>query len=252
MPQAAFPGATIRRGSGDMAAILAVQKALNAIGCGPIDEDGRFGDQTEDALRLFQMRFPDAQGQPLEVDGECGPRSWAALFGAEAPPALAKPALLGGSALGIAIGEIGALEEPPGSNKGPEVEKYLASVGLGPGQPWCAAFVYWCAAQAGPNTLPKTGSVQTMWQRSVAAGLPTLSPAEAMAEPCRIAPGMIFFISHGADKGHMGFVEGLTADGKLMTVEGNTNIGGSREGIGVFRLTRRTISSINLGFLSLG
>ena len=68
-----FPGETLRRGAANTAAILAIQRALNVRGCGPIDEDGRFGDQTETGLRLFQMRFPDSSGQPLTVDGEVGP-----------------------------------------------------------------------------------------------------------------------------------------------------------------------------------
>ena len=36
---------------------------------------------------------------------------------------------------------------------------------------------------------------------------------------------------------------------RLETIEGNTNDGGSREGIGVFRRTGRTIDSINRGFI---
>ena len=78
-----------------------------------------------------------------------------------------------------------------------------------------------------------------------------LRTSEALAEPSRIAPGMVFFIAHGGGTGHTGFVEGLHPDGRLITIEGNTNNGGSRDGIGVFRLQRRTIASSNLGFLSL-
>lgn len=37
---------------------------------------------------------------------------------------------------------------------------------------------------------------------------------------------------------------------KLETIEGNTNDGGSRDGIGVFRRTGRTIASINRGFIN--
>ena len=37
--------------------------------------------------------------------------------------------------------------------------------------------------------------------------------------------------------------------GKLLTIEGNTNDGGSREGIGVFARHGRTIGSINRGFI---
>ena len=249
-----FPGETLKRGAANTAAILAIQRALNALGCGPIDEDGRFGDQTETGLRLFQMRFPDAAGQPLTVDGEAGPITWAALFGGAAPAKLTKAGPLGRKALEVAVGELGVMEVPPGSNSGPKVNQYLASVGLGPGLPWCAAFVYFCAGQAAAgaaNPLPKTGGVQKMWREGLSLGLPALTTAEALAQPNRIAPGMAFFITHGAGTGHTGFVEGLLPDGRLQTIEGNTNDGASREGVGVFRLQRRTIGSISLGFLGL-
>ena len=39
---------------------------------------------------------------------------------------------------------------------------------------------------------------------------------------------------------------------QLTTIEGNTNEGGSREGVGVFRRTARRISAINRGYLSYG
>ena len=40
--------------------------------------------------------------------------------------------------------------------------------------------------------------------------------------------------------------------GRLTTIEGNTNDGGSREGVGVFRRSERKIASINKGFLDYG
>jgi hypothetical protein len=46
----------------------------------------------------------------------------------------------------------------------------------------------------------------------------------------------------------MGLIEKIQGT-VLTTIEGNTNVNGSREGIGVFRRVGRTISSINLGFL---
>ena len=36
-----------------------------------------------------------------------------------------------------------------GSNRGPEVEKYLRYAGLSKGNPWCAAFVCWVLGEAG-------------------------------------------------------------------------------------------------------
>lgn len=255
MGKLSFPGETIRRGSSNQAAVRAVQQALNARGCGPIEVDGRFGAQTEGAVRLFQTRYPDAAGQPMLPDGEIGPIAWGALFGVEAAPKLAKASGMGRRVLDIASGQLGVMEEPPGSNAGPRVSEYLACVGIGPGHSWCAAFVYWCAEQAANGNaciLPRSPGVQRMWRDGLAIGLPSLRTAEAMAQPSRITPGMIFFIAHDRGLGHTGFVEGLLPNGRLQTIEGNTNDGASREGVGVFRLTRRTIGSINLGFLALG
>jgi peptidoglycan hydrolase-like protein with peptidoglycan-binding domain len=57
----AFPGTTLRRNSTETEAVRAVQAALNARGCGPVDEDGAFGPQTEAAVRLFQSHGFDAR-----------------------------------------------------------------------------------------------------------------------------------------------------------------------------------------------
>jgi hypothetical protein len=43
----------------------------------------------------------------------------------------------------------GVTEQPKNSNRGPEVERFLASVGLGPGYPYCAAAASYAAKQAG-------------------------------------------------------------------------------------------------------
>jgi hypothetical protein len=40
-----------------------------------------------------------------------------------------------------------------------------------------------------------------------------------------------------------------TSNGRLLTVEGNTNDGGSRNGIGVFQRDARKINQINKGFI---
>jgi len=55
-------------------------------------------------------------------------------------------------------------------------------------------------------------------------------------------------MAYGGGLGHTGIVEKVNG-GFLTTIEGNTNDGGSREGIGVFRRTGRKIKDINKGFL---
>jgi hypothetical protein len=59
---------------------------------------------------------------------------------------------------------------------------------------------------------------------------------------------MIFVIIHPSGAGHTGLVEKVNGN-FLTTIEGNTNLNGSREGIGVFRRNQRTIASINRGFI---
>lgn len=254
---AVFPGTTLRRNSTETEAVRAVQAALNLRGCGPVPEDGLFGPQTEAAVRQFQSRSFDATGLPLVIDGQVGPVTWAALFGAASLPALRPGGTLAAAALRRAETELGRAvrEDPPGSNRGPEVEAYLAAVGLGPGHAWCAAFVYWCVAEAAreaglANPLPRTGGVLELWRRARKAGLPCLAARDAQSRPELVGKGMIFIMDFGAGKGHTGFVAGL-ADGRLATVEGNANDGGSREGIGVFALTRRTLGHVNTGFIGL-
>jgi hypothetical protein len=47
-------------------------------------------------------------------------------------------------------GEVGVVEQPAGSNRGPRVEAYQASTSLGgTGWPWCAALYCWALQQAG-------------------------------------------------------------------------------------------------------
>jgi len=251
-----FPGFTLSRNSPHPDAVRMIQRALNARGCGPVPVDGMFSAAVESAVRTFQARFVDLEGLPMKIDGEVGPVTWGALFGAASSPAMRAGTSLAAAALGVARTQIGVMEKPPGSNRGPEVEQYLRSVGLGGGNAWCAAFVHWCVDQAvkgppaGPNPLPKTGGVMELWRRSRKAGLPVVLAADATKNPALVTAGMIFIIDHGGGHGHTGFVAGFTG-GRLATVEGNSNDQGSAEGTGVFALTRRTIGTINAGFIGL-
>ena len=78
-----------------------------------------------------------------------------------------------------------------------------------------------------------------------------ITAAEARRDPSIVVPGMVFFIDTGGSRGHVGLVA-ANVNGALETIEGNTNDGGSREGIGVFRRSRRRVSAISLGFAGFG
>lgn len=64
---------TLQEGS-KRVAVRGLQRRLIALGFGPDDIDGRFGAQTEAAVRAFQ------KGADLDVDGVVGPLTWARLF----------------------------------------------------------------------------------------------------------------------------------------------------------------------------
>jgi hypothetical protein len=256
-PATTFPGRAIRAGQ-QGAEVAAIQRRLNALGCGPVDEDGAFGPQTLNAVQLFQARSEDPSGRPLEPDGIVGAHTWAALFQQQISSRDAAPDALLRETLDIARGEIGVREDPPNSNRGPKVDQYVREVGLNPasGFPWCAAFVYWCFSQGArvagvSNPLIKTAGVQDHWQRAIAGGIHCISAAEAAGNPDEIQPGMIFVMGMSGGAGHTGLVERISGS-LLTTIEGNTNDNGSREGIGVFRRSSRHIANINLGFINYG
>lgn len=129
--------------------------------------------------------------------------------------------------LEIAISQIGKEETPRGSNWGPDVKKYLASVGIDFPASWCMAFVYWCAQNAGAsNMLAKTGGVLAQWNAT--------PPGRRLAKP---EVGCVFIMDYGKGLGHTGFVEKVDGS-SVHTIEGNTNDTGSREGYEVCRRVR--------------
>ncbi|WP_212005741.1 CHAP domain-containing protein [Chitinophaga sp. HK235] len=147
---------------------------------------------------------------------------------------------IGLEAMQIALSQEG-VREATGKNDGPAVEKYLKSVGLPAGYSWCMAFVYWCVQQAAiaqkvANPLKCTGGVLYQWNER--PGLRVQTPAA----------GDIFIMDYGKGAGHTGFVVAVRGD-VIDTIEGNTNSGGSREGDGVYRRTRK-IASMK-GFLCI-
>lgn len=254
-----YPGYYLKVGVKDPTVVRAVQRQLNELGCGPIPVSGSFDSQTKAAVQLFQARSVDARGQALKMDGVIGPLTWVTLFGSQSLPPIGTVPIspLLDRTLGIAAAEIGVMEVPPGSNRGPRVDEYLRAVGLDPSEdsyPWCAAFVYWsfqkAAAQVGnENPCIRTAGVLDHWSKAGQAGATRLSPQAVIDDFSLLKPGLIFVISTGGGKGHMGIVEDFRDD-RLVTIEGNTNLPGDREGVGVFRRTSRKLSDINKGFIS--
>jgi hypothetical protein len=249
-----YPGHVIKKNDKDAAAVKAIQQQLNIKGCGPIVVDGDFGTDTYNAVQLFQTRFADLNGNPLVADGIIGPITWASLFGTEKSQVITTaPNDLLKAVLSIASSQVGVMEVPPGSNNGPEVNTYQDAAGVPHGEAWCMAFVYWCFKQACANLgianpVYKTGGVLDEWDNTTGK---KILAADAQVNTSLVLPGQIFIISTGGGFGHTGFIESIN-NGLLTTIEGNTNTNGSRNGIGVFRRTARTINKINVGFIQFG
>ena len=131
--------------------------------------------------------------------------------------------------LNIARGELGVREFR--DNDGKAVEAYLHYTKTPTGSPWCAAFVSWVFGQAGYAT-PRTA-----WS-------PSLFPNDRITD--LTVPGNVFGLYFPALKriAHAGIIERRENDW-LITIEGNTNQTGSREGDGVYR-KRRLVKSIKV------
>lgn len=129
-----------------------------------------------------------------------------------------------------AMSDVG-VREATGRNDGPEVERYLAHVGLGKGYAWCAAFVSYHLDGCGVKN-PKSA-----WSPAFASAADRVwQPRKAARSPL---PGDVFSIYYANLKrvGHVGLVTGM--DGRyILTVEGNTSGPGSREGDGVYARKR--------------
>lgn len=143
-----------------------------------------------------------------------------------------------------------------GRNRGPRVDAMLRGVGIDPttGQfAWCASAVYaWCAeaaqAAGGVTTCSRSGGAIKQFQVARKRG-----EGWDIRSPKPLAVGDVFYrVRHDADPvvmralarrviedgmikpGHTGVIVGFKADGTPLTIEGNTNVAGSREGDGVY------------------
>ena len=127
--------------------------------------------------------------------------------------------------------------ERGGDNRGWEVEAILQSVGLAPGNPWCAAWVYWTGRYALGTKwpLPRTGSCAALGDYGKQKGLLLTRPAE----------GDVFLLwSPSLNRfHHTGFVTKALSGDRYCTVEGNTNDDGSVNGWGVLERQRRMADS---------
>ncbi len=199
----------------------------------PIDDPNSYGEWIADVERpaeQYRYRYQEKLAEAKDLLS----RRPAAAPVAPAPAgvvdvaAAVAPAGGGGSSLGAAAlahaESQQGVKETGGANRGAQVEQYLASAKVAPGNPWCASFVTWSLEQAG-HKMPGGGwaAVQT-WVRNAEQGKNGLQIVSA--EDAR--PGDIVAYDWGGQNdfgsdGHIGFLKSDVKDGKFTALEGNNN-----------------------------
>ncbi|MFD2961626.1 MULTISPECIES: hypothetical protein [Olivibacter] len=126
------------------------------------------------------------------------------------------------------------VRELSGKNDGIEVEKYLKYVGLGRGYAWCAAFTCWVYGQAEVIN-PRSAWSPSMFPDGNVVYQKNLKNKQAIPQT-----GDTFGIWFNNLKrvAHVGFIDDWQQGSYIVTVEGNTNDIGSRDGDGVYRKRR--------------
>ena len=134
--------------------------------------------------------------------------------------------------------------ESGGKNTGVEIDRFLASVGLGGGYAWCAAFVSYCLEVAQPS--PASPAVRSALARHFKVPGYAIDIRTAVASNMKYQQGWIVGWKRGHTIfGHVGFIiEGQGAN--MITVEGNTspgNRGSQSDGGGVHIRNRQYVAS---------
>ena len=233
--------------------VLRVQRRLAANGYG-VPQSGIYDTLTAEAVEEFQTSHLDKRGRPLGVDGEIavgGAATWWALHhpskraqAQAGAPTTAKQALMALpvnlvgdrlAVLRVACAEIGAREQPDGSNGGPRVDVYTDRWRA----PWCAMFVSWCIREAlhqdafSPYRQLASVTKIAAWGRSTGRLVrepqqPVLaSPAVFAGRPNAdpMSGNVFLMLTAGGDgvdagRGHTGFVLAVEQD-TILTVAGN-------------------------------
>lgn len=110
----------------------------------------------------------------------------------------------GHNLLAKALSHVGEKEEPFGSNTGPQVDQYLANVGLPPGLAWCAAF----ACTMVKETLEEMNEGSLLHPMTGSSG--------AIVEWGKAHNAIVSVM--GCEEGDLGIVKGVSSTGYVHTV----------------------------------
>lgn len=213
--------------------------------------DGDYGAETVAAVKQFQ------RDRGLEVDGICGPDTWAALLretGAEETPAQSTPEAAGGAAeklIAIAQAEVGYLEKATNANLDDKTanagynnwNKYARDIdenypnfynGKKNGYAWCDVFVDWCFIQA----FGYANALKLLCAPEKSTGAGCGCSADFFRAAGRFfkapKPGDQIFFGAAGNEYHTGLVSAVDGS-RVYTIEGNASGSGvEANGGGVF------------------
>ncbi len=157
----------------------------------------------------FQNSHVGPFGKTLLGDGVKGPQTMWALALAEHHPARVAIVLR-------ALSHVGTREEPMGSNRGINIDKWLARCGVpipppgvaAPNNAWCAAFASWCVSVEGLPEV-KLALVKDLVEHFPEVGFDY------------VLPGDLGYEMHDKNHGHVWVVTGRQGT-ETMNCEGNT------------------------------
>lgn len=189
--------------------------------------------------RLVQIALRELGHYEGTTQGRPGPKTRAAYqsyldsLSSPALGAIALPDLVAR----IAEGEVGVREAPRNSNRGPRVQEYQDADWLdGTGYAWCASFICWLVQQAErdiplPFKRPRTAGAWDFERWAEREGLDMVKAPT----PADIGRGDIVVFTFS----HIGLAVDDPVSDRVVTIEGNTDQSGGREGGGVYRKVRR-------------
>lgn len=221
--------------------VVVLQDNLREVGCDPGASDGKFGDKTEAALKLFQQKKGMQQTGILD---DKGLKALSAHIHVGAPPVTPvqpepiQPLPPTDDLLSLIehAKKYERLHESGGNNRGPYIDVWLKAIGVPLGSSWCMAFV-----QAMIKEVEKESGVKSRIHRS-AGCLDVWNNSPKDMRDANPQPGDIIIWRHGQTyQGHTGIVIKRIDTHSVQTIEGNTgpvNTHVDPNGDGVYVKTR--------------
>lgn len=149
------------------------------------------------------------------------------------------------AALGAAAHDLRRGVRESRANAGREIDHMLRNAGITVAAPWCAAFVQ-DVTDSAARALGVVNPLDAVKLEALVQSYVNWAESEGrmFRDASKVVPGdlVCFKFAPYTRWNHIGIVRvPPTAEGVLKTIEGNTNVAGSREGDGVYEKSRNVV-----------